>query len=70
MKLFTLFISALAALAAAQSSPNPISAPTGGTIQAGAATTITWTPTTPGTVTLVLRSGSSNDLSTVATIAR
>jgi len=70
MKLLALFVSALAALAAAQSAPNPITAPTGGmVVQAGEATTITWTPTTQGTVTLELRSGSANDLSTGTTIA-
>jgi hypothetical protein len=68
MKLLALFISAFAALAAAQS-PNPISAPGGVTISVGTATTITWTPTTQGTVTLQLRSGASNDLSVVTTIA-
>jgi len=42
---------------------NPFSIPSSGlAFTAGQATTIHWSPTTSGTITLVLRSGSSNDL--------
>jgi len=68
MKFFTLFVSLFVALVTAQS-PNPITSPTGGVIQAGTAVTITWTPTTSGTITLQLRSGSANDLGAGTTIA-
>lgn len=68
MKFFAIFLSIFAALAIAQS-PNPITSPTGGTIQAGSAITVAWTPTTSGTVSLQLRSGSANDLNAGTTIA-
>jgi hypothetical protein len=48
---------------------NPITSPTGGALQAGVATTITWQPSDSGTITLKLRSGSSNALTTIGTIA-
>jgi len=68
MKFFALFVSVFAALATAQS-PNPITSPTGGVIQAGTAVTVTWTPTTSGTITLQLRSGNAGDLGAGTTIA-
>ncbi|KAL0640279.1 hypothetical protein Q9L58_000559 [Maublancomyces gigas] len=48
---------------------NPISSPLGGTLKAGALTTITWTPTSGTSVTLVLREGKENNLAEIVTIA-
>jgi len=51
----------LAAVALA-ANPNPFNVPQGFALTAGKPTTLTWTPTTPGTVTLRLRQGASNNL--------
>jgi len=52
----------LAAVALA-ANPNPFNIPSQGfALTAGQPTTLTWTPTTPGTVTLRLRQGASNNL--------
>lgn len=58
---------ALAVLAVAQK-PNPFTRTSYEGIAAGFPTTITWTPTTSGTVTLVLMQGDPDALTTVATI--
>ena len=50
------------AVALAAGQPNPFSVPEGFALTAGKPTTLKWTPTTPGTVTLTLREGSSNNL--------
>ncbi|OBT90523.1 hypothetical protein VE02_01150 [Pseudogymnoascus sp. 03VT05] len=69
-----LLAGALAAVAAAQttgSQPNPFTNTDFSGIAAGSPITITWTPTTQGTVTLELvhsDTGNSNDLKPVATI--
>ncbi|KAF8467776.1 Ser-Thr-rich glycosyl-phosphatidyl-inositol-anchored membrane family-domain-containing protein [Kalaharituber pfeilii] len=61
-------LSALSAFVFAQE--NPISSPTAGTVLvAGQDHTITWNPTTQGSVTLVLRKGDSKNLDTLNTIA-
>jgi len=59
MRFYTSFaVAALAAVAAANSKANPFNIPTDGyTFKAGQATTITWDPTTSGTVTLRLQWG-------------
>ena len=75
MRFSTVFVSLLGALhAAAQtfsaSGPNPIINPgDGASIAAGKTTTITWTPTTSGPVTLTLRYGSSQNLAAGTVIA-
>ncbi|KAI9728268.1 MAG: hypothetical protein M1834_007761 [Cirrosporium novae-zelandiae] len=74
MRFFTLAsvcVSALAtAVAASSSTVNPFKVPTSGySFTAGSSTTINWTPTTSGTVTLQLRSGASNNLNSGTTIA-
>ena len=50
------------AVAFAASNPNPFNVPNGFSLTAGQSTELKWTPTTPGTVTLRLRQGASNDL--------
>jgi hypothetical protein len=59
MRAFTcLAVSALAAVAAAGSNANPFNIPSGGyTFTVGKATTLTWNPTTSGTVSLRLQQG-------------
>jgi hypothetical protein len=59
MRFFASFaVAALAAIATASSTANPFKIPTDGyTFIVGQATTITWTPTTSGTVTLRLQWG-------------
>ena len=67
----TIFValSTLLALAFAQDGGNPINYPTAGSqVQPGDTVTITWDPTTPGTVSLVLRMGPSENLVDVDTI--
>lgn len=62
----------LLALAAAQSTgtkANPFTLPPGFMINAGQATTITWTPTTGGTVSIRLREGASSNLEAGTVIA-
>ena len=50
------------AVALAASNPNPFNVPEGFSLTAGKPTTLRWNPTTPGTVTLRLRQGASNNL--------
>ncbi|KAJ9648461.1 hypothetical protein H2199_001316 [Coniosporium tulheliwenetii] len=70
MRFFAIVLAGLAAAVAnAQSQPNPFNIPTTFSFTAGEPTTITWEPTTPGTVTLILRSGASNNLNSGAPIA-
>ncbi|KAL9585664.1 MAG: hypothetical protein Q9212_001401 [Teloschistes hypoglaucus] len=52
----------LFALAVAQDKPNPFTIPPSFMVNAGQPTSVTWTPTTGGTVTIYLRSGASNNL--------
>lgn len=67
--LFAVLASPLIALAA--STANPFDNPSGGyNITAGQSTTLKWTATTSGTVSLILRSGASNDLIAGTYIAR
>lgn len=63
-------LAAIFAIAVAQNenNENPFDIPDGFALEAGKPTELTWTPTTPGTVTLGLRVGVSNDLETVETI--
>jgi len=72
MRFFTtafVALSAVTGLVAAQAKgPNAITNPLGGTIEAGKPLKITWEPTTPGKVTLVLRKGDPNNLDTIDTI--
>jgi hypothetical protein len=68
MRFSTLLVSfGLAALAAAQT-PNPFTRSSYNGIQTGVPINITWTPTTTGTVTLLLKEGPKENLKTVATI--
>ena len=63
-------LAAFFAIALAQDNPNPFIVPEGGyALTAGKPTTLRWTPTTGGTVTLRLREGASSDLQTIETIA-
>ncbi|KAH0545067.1 hypothetical protein FGG08_000838 [Glutinoglossum americanum] len=69
------FAAAVAAVATAQSAqpngPNPFIIPTSGlSFTAGSSSTISWTPTTSGTVTIILRQGSSSQLSDGTPIAK
>jgi hypothetical protein len=70
MLFFSLIVSALSALAAAQaaSGANPI-VPIASSIQAGQPLTINWQKNTPGTVSLQLRWGNAMALNTGTTIA-
>jgi hypothetical protein len=59
----TLLALLAAPLVAFAANPNPFINPSGGyAATGGEPLTLKWTPTTEGTVTLVLRSGSSNNL--------
>ncbi|KAF7845876.1 hypothetical protein BT93_L0210 [Corymbia citriodora subsp. variegata] len=50
---------------------NPFNVPNGGyNVTAGSSTTLAWTPTTSGTVSLILRSGASSNLATGTYIAQ
>lgn len=53
----------------AQTTDNAFKIPEGFSITAGKPTTLEWTPTTPGTVTLRLREGANSDLSPGTVIA-
>ena len=56
-------LATLLAVALAADDPNPFKIPQGGySFTAGKPTTLNWTPTTGGTVTLTLRQGASNNL--------
>ncbi|KAJ8613451.1 hypothetical protein MRB53_036936 [Persea americana] len=56
-------LSLFSTLTSAQTSPNPFSYPSNGyRLTAGQPYTLTWTATTPGSVTLVLRSGAATNL--------
>ena len=57
-----LALAGFVAIALTASNPNPFNVPDGFSLTAGKPTTLRWTPTTPGTVTLRLRQGASNDL--------
>ncbi|KAL8730257.1 MAG: hypothetical protein Q9181_004724 [Wetmoreana brouardii] len=61
--------SSVLALVAAQDKPNPFTLPPGFMITAGQATTITWQPTTGGTVSIRLRQGASSNLEEGTVIA-
>ncbi|KAI9677907.1 MAG: hypothetical protein M1829_002404 [Trizodia sp. TS-e1964] len=61
-------VAAFAVTVLAQSNPFAIP-PSGLSFKAGSTGTISWTPTTSGTVTLILRSGASTSLNTGTTIA-
>lgn len=65
MRFLSFIASAIAAFATvATAQVNPFSYPVHGeTLNAGTVVVLKWTPTTPGTVSLVLRSGNSNALS-------
>ena len=65
------FIAALlSAVAYAQSDANPFKNPPGGrTAAAGQSLVLEWNPTTQGTVSLILRSGSSGNLAEGTPIA-
>lgn len=64
------FISIVAALVAAVAAQNPFSYPVNGqTINAGDTVNLRWAPSTPGTVTLVVRNGNPSDLNPGTTIA-
>lgn len=70
MRLQLLYIAAsLVALAAAQERANPFTLPPGFMITAGEPTTITWNPTTQGTVSIRLRQGASSNLEEGTVIA-
>lgn len=57
-------------LVLAQSDANPFNNPSGGySATAGKPLTLSWKPTTDGTVSLILRSGNSGDLAEGTTIA-
>ena len=65
----TLIASAFTVFAAAQSAANPFTNTDYSTISAGQAFTITWSPTTTGSVSLILVKGDPAALTTVSTIA-
>ncbi len=62
MRLLLLSIPGGLAAVALAANPNPFNVPEGFSLTAGKPTTLTWNPTTPGTVTLRLRQGASNNL--------
>ncbi|KAL8799968.1 MAG: hypothetical protein Q9182_005505 [Xanthomendoza sp. 2 TL-2023] len=66
---FFYFAGSFLALVAAQGKPNPFTLPPGFMINAGQPTTITWQPTTGGTVSIRLRSGASSNLEEGTVIA-
>ncbi|KAH0543328.1 hypothetical protein GP486_008586 [Trichoglossum hirsutum] len=71
----TFFVAAVAAVASAQSAqpngPNPFVIPTSGlSFAAGSPATINWTPTSQGTVTIILRQGTSVALGDGTPIAK
>lgn len=63
MRISLLYIASfVVGLAAAQERANPFTLPPGFMITAGQPTTITWDPTTQGTVSIRLRAGASSNL--------
>ena len=70
MRFFTSSLLAIAALAGAVlAQQNPISKPDKSTsLVAGGSVDITWTPTTPGPITLKLRQGPSDNLQDLLTV--
>lgn len=67
---FFLALASTPFMALAQSGANPFNVPTSGlSTSAGQSLALSWNPTTQGTVSLVLRSGNSGDLSSGTTIA-
>lgn len=62
LALVSIFALVCAVLAQQPNGPNAFNNPVGFSLTAGKPTTITWNPTTPGTVTLKLRSGANSDL--------
>ena len=62
-------VAGLIAIVAAQSTDNPFKIDSGFMITAGMPTTIQWTPTTQGPVSLTLRSGASSNLNKGTVIA-
>lgn len=71
MRFFTAVAVAVASIASfvAAQAPNPITSPTAGdVIEAGKPVTIEWNPTSGGKITLTLRSGNGDALTTDATI--
>ncbi|KAE8150993.1 Ser-Thr-rich glycosyl-phosphatidyl-inositol-anchored membrane family-domain-containing protein [Aspergillus avenaceus] len=68
---FYLALSAIATLAAAASSANPFKIPSEGySFESGQSTTLNWTPTSSGTITLKLQWGSVMTSNTGTTIAK
>lgn len=69
--LFSAFalVAGLAAAVAAQSTENPFTVDSSFMVTAGQSSTITWTPTTQGPVTLTLRDGAASDLNKGTVIA-
>ena len=69
--LFSVFalLAGLAATVAAQSTENPFTVDSSFMVTAGQASTVTWTPTTQGPVTLTLRDGAASDLNKGTVIA-
>jgi hypothetical protein len=64
------FVALLSAPLLVWAQSNPFNVPTTGyNATAGQSLSLSWKPTTSGTVSLLLREGASNDLSTVSTIA-
>ena len=59
---FLSIVAVLFATVSAQTKPNAFTLPSDFMITAGQPTTVTWTPSTPGTVTIRLRQGASSDL--------
>jgi hypothetical protein len=66
MRFSTIFAAAFAAVVSA--ADNAFTMDSGFSVTAGSPAELTWNPTTPGTVTLTLRSGNSGDLSEGTTI--
>ena len=62
MRLLLLGVLGALSWVALAANPNPFNVPEGFSLTAGKPTTLKWTPTTPGTVTLRLREGPSNNL--------
>lgn len=62
-------VAGLAACVAAQSTENPFNVDSSFMVTAGQPSTVKWTPTTQGPVTLTLRSGAASDLNKGTVIA-
>ena len=70
LSLASILLGLASAQTASGSNPNPFKIPEGGySLTAGQSSTISWTPTTSGTVTINLRDGASSDLDTVTVVA-